>query len=336
VQYENETVEAAETVRAIQRRLEEKGREPRDFAILFRTNEQPRPFETELRKAKLPYVLVGGMSFFDRKEVKDLLAYFRLLEDEPDDISILRIINKPPRGIGKKSIEKLLDHSVKQKIPLWDMVAGDAERPHLTPTVQRGLNALVESIGIVKSRKGGLSLVETARLMIDRTNYKAEIEKTYTTPEDRESHWAVVEQIVSALGEYERSTRKPTMSKFLDKLLLGDQSTDDDKEKQLKKNAIALMTMHSAKGLEFPEVYMVGLEEGILPHKRSLEDDDAGVPEERRLCYVGVTRAEELLTLSMSLTRMRWGKARDTQPSRFLYELTGQADHPNYARKRRV
>ena len=183
---------------------------------------------------------------------------------------------------------------------------------------------------------GGLSLVETARLLIDRTNYKAEIEKTYTTPEDRESHWAVVEQIVSALGEYERSTRKPTMSKFLDKLLLGDQSTDDDKEKQLKKNAIALMTMHSAKGLEFPEVYMVGLEEGILPHKRSLEDDDAGVPEERRLCYVGVTRAEELLTLSMSLTRMKWGKARDTQPSRFLYELTGQADHPNYARKRRV
>ena len=336
IQYENETVEAAETVRSIARRLEEKGREPRDFAILFRTNEQPRPFETELRKAKLPYVLVGGMSFFDRKEVKDLLAYFRLLESEPDDISILRIVNKPPRGIGKKSIEKLLDHSVKQKVPLWDMITGDAERPKLTSNVDRGLNGLVEAIGIVKSRMGGLTLVETARLLIDRTNYKAEIEKTYSTPEDRESHWAVVEQIVSALGEYERSTRKPTMSKFLDKLLLGDQSTDDDKEKQLKKNAIALMTMHSAKGLEFPEVYMVGLEEGILPHKRSLEDDDAGVPEERRLCYVGVTRAEELLTLSMSLTRMKWGKARDTQPSRFLYELTGQADHPNYARKRRV
>jgi len=302
IQYENETVEAEETVRSIARRLEEKGREPRDFAILFRTNEQPRPFETELRKAKLPYVLVGGMSFFDRKEVKDLLAYFRLLEAEPDDISILRIINKPPRGIGKKSIEKLLDHSVKQKVPLWDMISGDAERPKLTSRVEQGLNGLTETIGIVKSRMGGLSLVETAR----------------------------------ALGEYERSTRKPTLSKFLDKLLLGDQNTDDDKEKQLKKNAIALMTMHSAKGLEFPEVYMVGLEEGILPHKRSLEDDDAGVPEERRLCYVGVTRAEELLTLSMSLTRMRWGKARDTQPSRFLYELTGQADHPNYARKRRV
>ena len=124
IQYENETVEAEETVRAIQRRLEDEGREPRDFAILFRTNEQPRPFETELRKAKLPYVLVGGMSFFDRKEVKDVLSYLRLLEDEPDDIAILRIINSPPRGIGKKSIETLLDFSVKQKVPLWEMIAG--------------------------------------------------------------------------------------------------------------------------------------------------------------------------------------------------------------------
>ncbi len=128
--------------------------------------------------------------------------------------------------------------------------------------------------------------------------------------------------------------RKPSLNDFLDKLLLGEQEADDEKEKQLKKNAIALMTMHSAKGLEFPEVYLVGLEEGILPHHRSLQDDEAGVDEERRLCYVGVTRAEERLTLSMSLTRMKWGKARDTVPSRFLYELTGKADHPNYKQKR--
>lgn len=335
MQYENETKEAAETVRSIQRRLEEKGREPRDFAILFRTNEQPRPFETELRKAKLPYVLVGGMSFFDRKEVKDLLAYFRLLEDQPDDISILRIINCPPRGIGKKSIETLLDHSVRKKIPLWNLVEGSAERPKLTPSVQRGLQNLIASVNAVKAQMAGMTLVETARKLIEKINYEAEVARIYPIPEDRESRWAVVEQIVSALGEYERSTRKPSMTKFLDKLLLGDQSTDDDKEKQLKKNAIALMTMHSAKGLEFPEVYIVGLEEGILPHKRSLEDDDAGVPEERRLCYVGVTRAEELLTLSMSRTRMKWGKARDTTPSRFLYELTGQADHPRYAGRSR-
>ena len=125
------------------------------------------------------------------------------------------------------------------------------------------------------------------------------------------------------------------MTNFLDRLLLGDQDANSDKEKQLQKNAIALMTMHAAKGLEFPEVYIVGLEEGILPHKRSLDNDEAGVPEERRLCYVGVTRAEERLTLSMSLSRKKWGKDHATMPSRFLYELTDQADNPNYAKCRK-
>ena len=179
-----------------------------------------------------------------------------------------------------------------------------------------------------------MTLVDLARDLIDSIRYRNEIERIYSEPEERESRWAVVEQMVNALGEYEQSTRKPTLGDFLDKLMLGEQDAEDEKEKQLKKNAIVLMTMHSAKGLEFPEVYIVGLEEGILPHHRSLLDDEAGVPEERRLCYVGVTRAEERLTLSMSLTRMKWGKSRDTIPSRFLYELTGKADHPNYKQKR--
>ena len=169
-------------------------------------------------------------------------------------------------------------------------------------------------------------------MLIDKVNYKSEIDRIYSEPEDRESRWAVVEQVVNSLAEYEESRKNPTITKFLDRLLLGDQDANSDKEKQLKKNAIALMTMHAAKGLEFPEVYIVGLEEGILPHQRSLENDEAGVPEERRLCYVGVTRAEERLTMSMCLTRKKWGKDQETIPSRFLYELTDQADNPNYAK----
>ena len=167
-------------------------------------------------------------------------------------------------------------------------------------------------------------------MLIDKVNYKSVIDRIYSEPEDREARWNVVEQVVNSLGDYESNAAKPSMTKFLDRLLLGDQDTSDEKEKQLKKNAIALMTMHAAKGLEFPEVYIVGMEEGILPHRRSLENDQAGVPEERRLCYVGVTRAEERLTMSMCLTRKKWGKDQDTLPSRFLYELTGQADNPNY------
>ncbi len=336
-QYENETVEAQEVVRSIKNRLNLKGREPRDFAILFRTNEQPRPFETALREAKLPYILVGGMSFFDRKEVKDVLAFLRLLEEDPDEISVLRIINTPPRGIGKRAIELLLDHAVKHQVSLWDMVTGKAERPKITSAAERGLMQLSHSVNSVltECKANGKSLVEMARLLISRVNYESELARIYQEPDDRETRWNVVEQMVNALAEYEQSARKPSLTKFLDKLLLGDQSTDDEKEKQLKKNAIALMTMHSAKGLEFPEVYIVGLEEGILPHHRSLDNDEAGVPEERRLCYVGVTRAEERLTLSMSLTRMKWGKARPSDASRFLYELTGQADHPNYLNRRK-
>lgn len=334
-QYPNETLEAQETVHDIRRRLEVKGREPRDFAILFRTNEQPRIFETELRKAKLPYILVGGMSFFDRKEVKDVLSYLRLIDGDPDEVSVLRIINTPPRGIGKKSVETLLNHAIKNKVKLWDVCTGQQKRPKLTSTTVRGLSDLARTISEVRNQTSGGSLVDMARKLISAIKYRGELDRIYSDPDEREARWAVVEQIVNALGEYEQSTRKPRLNDFLDKLLLGEQDANDEKEKQLKKNAIALMTMHSAKGLEFPEVYIVGLEEGILPHHRSLEDD-ATIDEERRLCYVGVTRAEERLTLSMSLSRMKWGKPRDTKPSRFLYELTGKADHPNYQQPRGV
>lgn len=333
LQFPNETVEAQETVHSIRKRLEQKGREPRDFAILFRTNEQPRIFETELRKAKLPYILVGGMSFFDRKEVKDLLAYLRLIGGSPDEVSVLRIINTPPRGIGKKSIETLLQHAIENKVSLWDLVTGAEERPTLNAKTLRGIEDLASQIEETLYQTENDSLVDLSRNLIQNIRYRSEIDRIYSEPEERESRWAVVEQIVNSLSEYEQSAAKPRLDDFLDKLLLGEQDANDEKEKQLKKNAIALMTMHSAKGLEFPEVYIVGLEEGILPHHRSLEND-ASIDEERRLCYVGVTRAEERLTLSMSLTRLKWGKPRDTKPSRFLYELTGKADHPNYQQPR--
>ena len=330
-QYANETVEAQETIYDLQKRLEVPGREPRDFAILFRTNEQPRIFETELRKAKLPYILVGGMSFFDRKEVKDLLAYLRLLEDEPDEISVLRIINTPPRGIGKKSIETLLNHAITNKVPLWHLISGRAERPKLTSTVNRGLDQLARVVEDVAYQETSDSLVDLARNMVEATQYRSELERIYTDPNEFQARWTTVEQIVNSVAEYEERAAKPRLTDFLDKLLLGEQDASDEKEKQLKKNAIALMTMHSAKGLEFPEVYIVGMEEGILPHHRSLEDDRS-VDEERRLAYVGVTRAEERLTMSMCLTRKKWGKARDTLPSRFLFEISGQAESPKYAK----
>lgn len=325
MQQANETKEAQEIVLSIRNRLKQPGVEPGDFAILFRTNEQPRPFETELRKAKLPYVLIGGYSFFDRKEVKDILAFLRLLEDSNDELSLRRIINTPPRGLGNKVVEKLLQHAADRKIELWDIVSNPAVRPALSKAALAGLDRLNQLI------TGGMkeSLVDQARSLIERVGYRQEIERLYVEPLDREARWANVEQIVNAIGQYEKDSKKPNLNEFIDQLMLDESQMQDEKEKQLGRNAIALMTLHSAKGLEFPEVYLVGLEEGILPHHRSLESDIA-VDEERRLCYVGVTRAEERLTLSLSLSRMKWGKPIATMPSRFLYEMTGKADHPKY------
>ena len=325
MQQANETKEAQEIVLAIRNRLKQQGVEPGDFAILFRTNEQPRPFETELRKAKLPYVLIGGYSFFDRKEVKDVLAFLRLLDDPYDELSLRRIMNTPPRGLGNKVVEKLLQHAAERKIELWDIVSNPAARPAISKAARAGLDRLHHLVtdGMKES------LVDQAKSLIERAGYRQEIERLYVEPLEREARWANVEQIVNAIGQYEKDAKRPNLNEFIDQLMLDESQMQDEKEKQLGRNAIALMTLHSAKGLEFPEVYLVGLEEGILPHHRSL-DSDVAVDEERRLCYVGVTRAEERLTLSLSLSRMKWGKPIATMPSRFLYEMTGKADHPKY------
>ena len=331
-QYPNEAKEAVETVLQIRTMLEQPGCEPRDFAILFRTNEQPRAFETELRKFKMPYVLIGGMSFFDRKEVKDVLSYLRLIENPEDDISLLRVINTPPRGLGAGVVKKLIEQSLDQKQPVWESLRNGLAPPFSAAAI-RGADQLVELLDEAKREleRGG-SLVDLLRNLIDRCDYQREIDRQHTDPNERESRWASVEQVVNSLAAFEaEATGEISLSKFLDAVALGDRELEDEKQKQLARNAIVLMTLHSAKGLEFPNVFMVGMEEGVLPHHRSVETGGAAIDEERRLCYVGVTRAQEHLTLSLPLSRMKWGRPRDTVPSRFLYELIGKADHPNYA-----
>jgi DNA helicase-2/ATP-dependent DNA helicase PcrA len=330
LQYNNEADEARETIADIRRRIECDHLQPRDFAILFRTNEQPRAFETELRKAKIPYVILGSQSFFDRKEVKDILAYLRVIDSLRDEVSLLRIINNPPRGIGQRTVEALLKEAVAQGKPMWDVIVGWA-----LPTKAKGgqsppYEAIDRFADLVRRYHAELasakSLVDLVRRLIAEIGYEAELKRLYPDPNEQQARWAAVEEIVNALALYERGQKRPTLGGFIDEVALGQQTIGDEKDKQLAKNAVALMTLHSAKGLEFPHVYMVGMEEGILPHHRSLKIDSGDVEEERRLCYVGVTRAQERLTLSLSLTRLKWGKPRDTIPSRFLYEIMGQAE----------
>jgi DNA helicase-2/ATP-dependent DNA helicase PcrA len=330
-QYDDENAEARETVADIRRLLERTHLEARDFAILFRTNEQPRAFETELRRAKLPYVMVGGMSFFDRKEVRDILAYLKVLVSPQDEVSLLRIINTPPRGIGSKSVELLMQQAVAQGKTIWDILRAAERLPLSLQPPARDFARLIEEY---RQRANKQSLSALTRDLIAKIDYEGELRRSYQDPSEHQARWDAVQEVVNAVAGYEAKVPRPTLAGFLDDVALGGRESDDEKEKQLQRNAIVLMTLHSAKGLEFPHVYLVGLEEGILPHHRSVAADGDAIDEERRLCYVGVTRAQERLTLSFPLMRMKWGRPRETIPSRFLYELTGQADKPRAVARR--
>ncbi len=297
------------------------------MAILFRTNEQPRAFEIELRQAKLPYVLVGGMSFYDRKEVRDILAYLKLLVKEPDEVSLLRVINVPPRGVGQASAAALMERAVEQRAPLWQVLKGVAPGDaQLAPTAVEGVSKLVGLVERFQRSAERESLVEMAKALVEEIRYADELARLYKEPAEQQARWQAVEEVINALGIYQQRSKRPTLAGFLDDVALGGRDNDQDKESQLARNAIALMTLHSAKGLEFPHVYLVGLEEGLLPHQRSVDADGPAIDEERRLCYVGVTRAQDRLTLSLALARMKWGKPRPTMPSRFLFEISGDAE----------
>ncbi|MEC9092492.1 MAG: UvrD-helicase domain-containing protein [Planctomycetota bacterium] len=328
-QFPNETQEAVEIVRSIRNRLSEPGVEPRDIAILFRTNEQPRVFEVELRKAKIPYVLLGGQSFFDRKEVRDILAYLKIISRPFDEVSLLRVINTPARGIGMKAIEIIMADSIENKRNIWDSLLQVDSLPGVPAKGKAAIGRFTQMIQRFQGKSKTENLASVARDLVSEINYRAELQRVYSTEEEQELKMNSVEEVVNALGVYGQDRPTPTLAGFLQETAIEDRDFDTDREKVLQRNSVALLTLHSAKGLEYPEVYMVGLEEGILPHHRSVEIDGAAIDEERRLCYVGVTRAQERLTLSLSLSRMKWGKPRETHPSRFLFEMIGKADHPN-------
>jgi DNA helicase-2/ATP-dependent DNA helicase PcrA len=327
MQLQDETQEAETVVADIVATIQQQNARAGDFAILCRTNEQPRAFETELRRANLPYVLVGGMSFFDRKEVRDLLAYLKTIDSPHDEPSLLRVINNPPRGIGAAAVKQLIAHAVEHAHPVWESLVTPAACS-LAPAAAEAVAKFTTLIADLKTAAEQLPPDKLLARVIDRSGYRQELARLYPDATEREARTASVEELLNAAANYGEHAEKPTLRGFLDEVALGNRDDADDKEQELARNAIALMTLHSAKGLEFPYVYMVGMEEGILPHKRSLElPDDSAIDEERRLCYVGVTRAQERLTLSMALSRRKWGKPRETIPSRFLFEMTGQADN---------
>jgi DNA helicase II / ATP-dependent DNA helicase PcrA len=330
VRFDNETAEAEEVVRDIRTRLDVTDgprTTPSDIAILFRTNEQPRAFELELRRHKVPYVLVGGMSFYDRKEVRDVMSYLRIIANPNDEVSLLRVINVPSRGIGAGTIEALLERAVSAGKPLWQVLP-DALRDIPTLTAQR-IFEFIKLIDLHRSRLGTQPLAEMMKELLTTVDYKSELTRAYKDEADVEARWKTVEELINSAALYTEREENPTLLGFLEEATLADRDDKDDKDKK-ERHALTLMTLHSAKGLEFPHVYLIGMEEGLLPHQRSIIDGRS-IEEERRLCYVGVTRAQDTLVLSFCRERMKWGKPRPSIPSRFLMEMRGETERAKRA-----
>jgi DNA helicase II / ATP-dependent DNA helicase PcrA len=297
-----------------------------DFAILFRTQSQPRAFEAELRRQKLPYQLTGSQSFFDRKEVRDILAYLKLLANDEDEVSLLRVINTPPRGIGKGTIDNLVGAATESGLTanaIIDQILLDKEDGPKIPA--RALASLKELFGNLASLRMRLAhgddLAQIVGELITRIDYKTEIERQYDDHQTRETRWNGVLEVVDFALNYARSARKASLDGFLEELALNAEDHREDSEKE-RPQAISLMTLHSAKGLEFLRVYLVGFEEGTLPHKRSAAEGN--VEEERRLAYVGITRARRVLTISWAEQRSRYGRMTPCHVSRFYFEATGE------------
>ncbi|MDY0267938.1 ATP-dependent helicase [Trichloromonas sp.] len=298
----------------------------RDFAILYRTNVQSRAFEEQLRYENIPYVLIGGQQFFDRKEVKDAIAYLRVLVNPRDEVNLLRILNYPKRGIGETSADRLIRHSAELSRPLWEVLAdptGVAELGDKTMEEVTGFVALLERYR--KSFARSRDLAHTARELFAEIKLEDEIYRGTDDPVKARRRADNVEEVVNAMASYVEREEKPSLAGFLDKvsLLDQDQLNRDGKEKKLQQDAVVLMSLHSSKGLEFPVVFMVGMEEEYLPHKKSIEES-FDIEEERRLCYVGITRARHHLLLLNAAARKKYGKPLPRVPSRFLEEIPAE------------
>jgi DNA helicase-2/ATP-dependent DNA helicase PcrA len=285
------------------------------MAVLYRTNAQSRAMEESLVRWGIPYVVVGGLRFYDRREIKDVLAYLRLLINPADSVSLLRVLNVPKRGIGKTTIERLSDAANQLGIPLWEVVSDPEAVRSLGGRSAKGLLQFCELINGLQARAADAAPSELVQLVIERSGYLAELIAAGTDEaEDRRRN---LNELVNAALQYQEENDEGSLDDFLASAALASDADSKDTEQ----NRVTLMTLHASKGLEFPVVFLVGMEQGLFPSYRSLEDP-AAMEEERRLCYVGITRAMERLFLSHASERRLWGGMREPAvPSLFLSEL---------------
>jgi DNA helicase-2/ATP-dependent DNA helicase PcrA len=316
----DETAEALFVVREMRNLLRLEEAKPQDFAILCRTQVQFRPFEGELRANGLPYVVSGGMSFFDRKEVRDVVAYLKLAVNPRDETSLLRIINTPARGVGKASLDRVLAFATNEGISAGEAFERAGEIDGLSPQAVEGYRKLREAIDGSGLSDAGDRLVARLERFLETIAYRDEVTRLYADPMTREARWAGVLEVLNFAENHVRRSSEPSLHGFLEDIALTSGDTPGE-QTEVRKDAVMLMTLHAAKGLEFPHVFLVGMEEGLLPHARAVAE--GAVEEERRLAYVGITRAMKTLTMSFAFERAKHGRLARSVPSRFLFEAQG-------------
>ncbi|MDF9297339.1 DNA helicase PcrA [Geobacillus stearothermophilus] len=314
----NEADEAQFVAGRIREAVERGKRRYRDFAVLYRTNAQSRVMEEMLLKANIPYQIVGGLKFYDRKEIKDILAYLRVIANPDDDLSLLRIINVPKRGIGASTIDKLVRYAAEHELSLFEAL-GELEMIGLGAKAAGALAAFRSQLEQWTQLQEYVSVTELVEEVLDKSGYREMLKAERTI--EAQSRLENLDEFLSVTKHFENVSDDKSLIAFLtDLALISDLDELNGTEQAAEGDAVMLMTLHAAKGLEFPVVFLIGMEEGIFPHNRSLEDDDE-MEEERRLAYVGITRAEEELVLTSAQMRTLFGNIQMNPPSRFLNEI---------------
>lgn len=316
----NDREEARFIAAEVKKETLQSGRDPRQIAVFYRTNAQSRVLEDQFLSQKIPYAIIGGVSFYQRREIKDILAYLRLAIRDNDLIAFERVINLPKRGIGASSVEKIIEgakleglsllhylEAIVQKVPLKMSLS-------LSSKARTGIASFLEIVrGIGSQIEQKESIGELIRFAIERTGYRDYLREDLETFEDRMEN---LDALVAKGREWDEVSGKKELPLFLEELSL--KSSQDETSTHLSR--VSLMTAHNAKGLEFEVAFLAGLEEELFPHINS-KDDEALIEEERRLCYVGMTRAKQILYLTDSQMRFMWGQERFMRPSRFLKEV---------------
>ena len=297
----------------------EQNRSYKDFAVLYRANAQSRSVEDALNRSQIPYNIYGGTKFYERKEIKDLIAYLRVIQNPQDDISIKRIINIPRRGIGLRTIEKIEDRASLKQESIYSVLIDIETNSEISTKARNSISEFVDNvIGTLRTMREVYPVSKLIEKVIESIDYYGYIDKLYKgNKEEAEERKDNVKEFISVAMEFEQTSEEKDLETFLTGIALTSESSE---EEEIDK--VSLMTIHTSKGLEFPVVFIVGMEDGLFPIARAVRSmNDSEIEEERRLCYVGITRAKEILYLTLTQKRTLYGKTNPSIASRFMEEL---------------